>query len=186
MSDQMTPSGGVDEADPFPRRTGRLLGKLPYLVVLILATLGVAYTSITGSPLYGYWELLGLAVGLACIVIGWRQTDDKRARRQIVVTQALHWAAFLIAMNIILWPSVNTFLNGPATGLALMLLLALGTFVAGVHVSADIAILGIALALTVPAIAWLKKSALLIALVGLVIGGLAVLFRPSSQNRDAT
>ena len=176
----------ADEADSLKRKTERLRSKLPYLGVLVLAILGVAYTSITGSPLYGYWEFLALAVGAACIFIGWRQTEDKRARKQIVVTQALHWTAFLIAMNIILWPSVNTFLNGPATGLALMLLLALGTFVAGVHVSADIAILGVALALTVPAIAWLKKSALLLALVGLVVGGLAVLFRPQSTNSDMT
>ncbi len=185
MSDQMTPMA-ADEADSLARKAGRLRSKLPYLVVLVLAVLGVAYTSITGSPLYGYWEFLALAIGAACVFIGWRQTDDKRARKQIVVTQILHWMAFLIAMNILLWPSVNTFLNGPATGLALMLLLALGTFVAGVHVSAEIAILGVALALTVPAIAWLKKSALLIALIGLVIGGLAVLFRPQSTNNDAT
>jgi hypothetical protein len=185
MKEQMT-SMDADEADSFKRKTERLRSKLPYLGVLVLAILGVAYTSITGSPLYGYWEFLALAVGAACIFIGWRQTEDKRARKQIVVTQALHWAAFLVAMNIILWPSVNTFLNGPATGLALMLLLALGTFVAGVHVSADIAILGVALALTVPAIAWLKKSALLLALIGLVVGGLAVLFRPQSKNDDLT
>ncbi len=185
MSDQMTPMA-EDEADSLSRKSGRLRSKLPYLVVLLLAVLGVAYTSITGSPLYGYWEFLALAVGAACVFIGWRQTDDKRARKQIVVTQVLHWMAFLIAMNIVLWPSVNTFLNGPATGLALMLLLALGTFVAGVHVSAEIAILGVALALTVPAIAWLKKSALLIALIGLVIGGLAVLFRPQSTKDDLT
>lgn len=177
----MTPIG-ADGAHSRKPKTERLLNKLPYLIVFVLATLGVAYISITGSPLYGYWEVLGLAVGVACVVIGWRQTDDGSARRRIVVTQVLHWGAFLIAMNILLWPSVNTFLNGPATGLALMLLLALGTFVAGIHVSSDIALLGIALALTVPAIAWLKKSALLLVLVGLVVGGLAILFRPQSSR----
>ncbi|MGD9658103.1 MAG: hypothetical protein AB7U61_10800, partial [Methylocystis sp.] len=130
----MTPIG-ADGAHSRKPKTERLLNKLPYLIVFVLATLGVAYISITGSPLYGYWEVLGLAVGVACVVIGWRQTDDGIARRRIVVTQILHWGAFLIAMNILLWPSVNTFLNGPATGLALMLLLALGTFVAGIHVS---------------------------------------------------
>ena len=137
-----------------------------------------------GPPLYGYWEFLGLAIGVACIVIGWRKTEDKRARRQIVVTQCLHWTAFLIAMNILLLPSVNTFLNGPATGLALMLLLALGTFVAGVHVSAEIAILGVVLALTVPAIAWLKQAALLLALAGLVVGALVVALRPQRVNEN--
>ncbi len=150
-------------------QTAFLLQKAPYLAVLLLALLGVAYTSIAGKPLYGYWEVLALAVGVACVVIGWRAADDRHARRRIVVRQALHWAAFLLAMTIIMMPSVNSFLNGPATGLALMLLLALGTFVAGIYVSVDIAILGIALALAVPAIAWLKKSALLLILLGLVI-----------------
>ncbi|WP_457797829.1 hypothetical protein [Methylocystis sp. S23] len=152
--------------------------RLPYFAVLILAILGVAYTSMSGRPLYGYWEFLAVAIGLACIAIGWRQTPDKAARRQLVITQSLHWLAFLVAMTILLLPWVNTFLSGPATGFALMLLLALGTFVAGVHVSADIAMLGIVLALTVPAIAWLKQAALVLVLIGLVIGGLLVATRP--------
>ncbi|WP_036282218.1 hypothetical protein [Methylocystis sp. ATCC 49242] len=156
--------------------------RLPYLVVLILALLGVAYTSMSGRPLYGYWEFLAVAIGLACVAIGWRKTADKAARKQLLITQSLHWLAFLIAMSILLLPSVNTFLNGPATGLALMLLLALGTFVAGVHVSSEIAVLGIALALTVPAMAWLKQSALMLVLIGLVIGGFAVAFRPQRSN----
>ncbi len=156
--------------------------RLPYLVVLILAIVGVAYTSMSGRPLYGYWEFLAFAIGLSCIAIGLRQTTDKTERRRILVTQSLHWLAFLIAMSILLLPSVNTFLNGPATGLALMLLLALGTFVAGVHVSTEIAVLGIVLALTVPAMAWLKQSALMLVLIGLVIGGLAVAFRPQRND----
>lgn len=154
----------------------------PYLVVLVLALIGVAYTSASGQPLYGYWEFLAVIIGLACIGIGWRKTPDKAARRQLLITQSLHWLAFLIAMSIVLLPSVNTFLNGPATGLALMLLLALGTFVAGVHVSPEIAVLGIILALTVPALAWLKQSALLLVLIGLVIGGFAVAFRRDSNE----
>lgn len=154
----------------------------PYLVVLVMALVGVAYTSSTGRPLYGYWEFLAVLIGLACIGIGWRKTTDKAARRQLLITQSLHWLAFLIAMSILLLPSVNTFLNGPATGLALMLLLALGTFVAGVHVSPEIAVLGIILALTVPALAWLKQSALLLVLIGLVVGGIAVAFRRDTNE----
>jgi hypothetical protein len=143
--------------------------KAPYLAALLLAILGVAYTSIAQAPLFGYWEFLGIAVGVACVVIGWRKTDDRRERIAIARTQFLHWAAFIGAMNILLWPSVNTFLNAPATGLALLLLLALGTFVAGIHISADIAILGLALAAAVPALAWFKQVALLLALVALAL-----------------
>ena len=121
--------------------------------MLALAIFGVAYTSVAETPLYGYWEFLGVAIGVACVAIGWRQASDRSARFALARTQALHWAAFLVAMNIVLWPSVNSFLNAPATGLALLLLLALGTFVAGIHVSFDIAVLGLAMAVAVPAIA---------------------------------
>ena len=57
-------------------------------------------------------------------------------------------------------------LNAPATGLALLMLLALGTFVAGVHVSWHICALGIAMALFVPAIAWLAEFCSVLGLGG--------------------
>lgn len=152
--------------------------KAPYLVVLGLAIFGVAYTSLAQQPLFGYWEFLGVAIGVACVAIGWRQAPDRHARFVLARTQALHWAAFLVAMNIVLWPSVNSFLNAPATGLALLLLLSLGTFVAGIHVSFDIAALGLAMALAVPAIAWFKQSALLLILIALGLAAAAVAFWP--------
>ncbi|WP_024879521.1 hypothetical protein [Methylosinus sp. LW3] len=150
--------------------------KAPYLIVLGLAIFGVAYTSLVQQPLYGYWEFLGVAIGVACVAIGWRQAPDRQARFILARTQALHWAAFLVAMNIVLWPSVNSFLNAPATGLALLLLLALGTFVAGIQVSFDIAVLGLAMAVAVPAIAWFKQSALFLILAVIVLGALAAAF----------
>ena len=80
-------------------------------------------------------------------------------------------------MNIVLLPSVQRMLNAPATGLTLLMLLALGTFVAGVHVSWQICILGIIMALCVPAIAWLAKSALLLLLGVVVVIGIGITFR---------
>ncbi|GLI93557.1 hypothetical protein [Methylocystis echinoides] len=176
----------IDVIPPAPRGTvtAWLIRRLPYFIVLLFGVFGVAYTSMTGQPLKFYWEILAVIVGLACIAAGWRKTTDAASRRELVVTQSLHWLAFLIAMGILLLPSVNTFLNGPATGLALMLLLALGTFVAGVHVSAEIAVLGVLLALTVPAMAWLKRSALLLVLIALVIGAIVVAFRRAGANES--
>jgi hypothetical protein len=37
---------------------------LPYVLVLGLATVGVAYTNMAHQPLVGYWEFLALATGL--------------------------------------------------------------------------------------------------------------------------
>jgi hypothetical protein len=152
------------------------LRELPYIAVLALTILGVAYTSVQQQPLIGYWEFLAVAVGLVCVTTGWLHIHDPKARFRMVWTQALHWLAFLVAMNIVLLPDVQRMLTAPATGLSLLMLLALGTFVAGVHVSWHICALGIAMALFVPAIAWLTESSLLLVLSLVAIIGVGMTF----------
>ncbi len=149
--------------------------ELPFSLVLILTLLGVAYTSFLKQPIMGYWELLAPVIGLVCVGSGWSSANDKYARLQLVWTQALHWAAFLLVMNMTLLPSVQRILNASATGLAVLMLLALGTFTAGVHVlSWQVCLLGIIMALCVPAAAWIEASALMIVLVSIAALGIGV------------
>ena len=142
------------------------LRELPFSLVLILTLLGVAYTSFLKQPIMGYWELLAPVIGLVCVGAGWPGAHEKNARLQLIFTQVLHWAAFLLVMNMMLLPSVQRVLNASATGLAALMLLALGTFTAGVHaLSWQVCLLGIIMALCVPAAAWIEASALIIVLI---------------------
>lgn len=158
-----------------PRRQSLMYGALPQVAVLVLTILGVAYTSVAKRPLVGYWEMLGVITGAVCVISGWPHARSKEARVQLIWTQGLHWLAFLVAMNLVLISDVQRMLNADATGLAILLLLALGTFVAGVHtLSWQTCVLGLVMALGVPAIAWVEESALILLLcvVALVaIGG---------------
>ncbi len=75
-----------------------------------------------------------------------------------------------------LLPSVQRILNVSAGGLATLTLLALGTFTAGVHVlSWQVCLLGLVMALGVPAIAWVEESALFFVLIVVATLGIAVL-----------
>lgn len=152
------------------------LRELPYIAVLALTIFGVAYTSISHKPLIGYWQFLAVAVGLVCVTTGWLHIHDPKVRFRMVWTQALHWLAFLVAMNIVLLANVQLTLTATATGLTLLMLLALGTFVAGVHVSWQICILGLVMALLVPGIAWLTQSALMLLLSLVAIVGIVMTF----------
>ena len=105
-----------------------LYRQLPHIVVLVLAISGVAYANISHQPLVGYWEFLTLAMAVVCVVTEWSKADDRRARWQLILRQALHWGAILVAMNIMLLAGVQQFMPAPATGLVLLMLLALGTF----------------------------------------------------------
>ena len=47
-----------------------LAQELPFALVLILTTLGVAYTSFSKQPIVGFWELLAPLIALVCIGSG--------------------------------------------------------------------------------------------------------------------
>ncbi len=151
--------------------------ELPFALVLILTTIGVAYTSFSKTPITGYWELLAPLIALVCVGAGWESADDKAKKIRLIATQVLHWIAFVVVMNLMLLGSVQKSFNNNATGLAIFTLLALGTFTAGVHVlSWQVCLLGLIMALGIPAIAWIENSALLLILVAAVVIGIVVVF----------
>src|SRR5690242_18393320 len=113
-----------------PLRTAHLsfwIRELPFTLVLILTIAGVAYTSFSKSPIVGYWEILAPIIALVCVGAGWQEAGDKSGRLRLIVTQALHWFAFLLVMNLMLLSSVQTIFTAQTTGLAIFTLLALGT-----------------------------------------------------------
>jgi hypothetical protein len=151
--------------------------ELPFTLVLILTLIGVGYTSFSKKPIVVYWEILAPIIGLVCIAAGWPSADNKTARLQLILTQALHWLAFLVVMNMMLLPGVQRIFNAEATGLAIFTLLALGTFTAGTHVlSWQVCLLGLIMALGIPAIAWIENSALIAVLIVAAVLGIGVVF----------
>jgi hypothetical protein len=95
-------------------------------------------------------------------------------------------------MNIMLVSGVQQLLPTPATSLVLLVLLALGTFLAGVSLlSLQIAFLGLAMALAVPAISWLQQSVIFFLLGATLLIGLGITFwlsqdrRPSASPADS-
>ena len=89
-------------------------------------------------------------------------------------------------MNILVLSDVQRLLTAPGTGLALLMLLALGTFVAGVHISWQICFLGIIMALAVPAIAWLTTYALFLVLGVTALVGIATTFWWRQSDEDSS
>src|ERR1700731_1243257 len=119
-----------------PRATHRLsfwLKELPFALVLLLTTLGVAYASFTKQPIVGFWELLAPLIALVCVGSGWPSATDRTARLTLIGSQALHWLAFIVVMNMLLLPSVQRNFTANSSPIAAFPLLALGTFSAGLR-----------------------------------------------------
>ncbi len=161
--------------DPDASRANFIRKQVPFLAILALAIGGVAYTNFSQRPLVGFWEFLAILMGLLCVMTRW--PEDKDGRIRLMWTQALHWLAVLVTMNVMLLPGVQQLLPTLGISLILLMLLALGTFLAGVSLlSLQLGFLGVALVLAVPAIAWLKQSALFLILVAVFVIGVGMAF----------
>jgi hypothetical protein len=162
------------------------LRELPYTLVLALTLFGVAYMSLSRQPMVGYWEFLAPVIGLVCIAAGWPHAHDRPARVRLIWTQVLHWLAFLVAMNLLLLGGPQSMLTADATGLTVLTLLALGTFVAGVHLQAwQICLLGAVMGASVPAIAWIERSSLFLLLAAVALLAIGLTFWWSMPRRKA-
>jgi hypothetical protein len=148
------------------KRTGFWLYELPFSLVLVLTVFGVAYTTFSRQPIKAYWEVLVPFIVAVCIGAGWPNASD-----------SLHWLAFLIVINLMLLPTVQRNFSANATGLAILTLLSLGTFTAGVHLlSWQVCLLGLIMAFGIPAIAWVENSALFFLLIAAGLLGIFAVF----------
>lgn len=154
--------------------------------VLVLTVIGVAYTSYSKRPIAVYWDFLAPLIALVCVAAGWHKASARDARLHLIRTQALHWIAFIVVMNVLLLSSVQKILGVSADGIAMLTLLALGTFTAGVHISSlRICLLGLLMVLGVPAIAWVEESApVLVLIAGLALAICAVFWWQWHKEAD--
>jgi len=147
------------------------IGQAPYILMLAGAFAGVVHAAFAAAPSPLYWKVLTPCFGLLCVAAGWAGAPERGGRVRLVWTQAAHWAAFLIAMLLLFRPEVQAVMPGRSTEIGLLLLLALGTFVAGVHAGSwRIVAVGALLAVSVPLLAFVQQTALLI-VAALVLAG---------------
>lgn len=143
----------------------------PYIAMLLLAVVGVALQ----LPAI-YWMFVIPVYAVTCIVAGWSHFTTPEAHRELVIVQTLNWLALIVAIYILYNAGVQGILNTNASGLVMLTLLALGTFMAGLQARVwRICGLGAVLFLAVPAIGWFEQSIMLLVgatVVVLAIGGL--------------
>jgi hypothetical protein len=160
-----------------------LLHELPYIVMLVAGLSGVL-----GHLPVMYWLTLTPFFGLTCIIAGWTNFRTTGERMQLLYSQVLIWSALMFAIYVLYNSSTQTLLlTSNANPVAVMTLLALGTFIAGVQARLWQAVaVGVILFLAVPGISWLHQSSMLlvgISVVVVVIGGLTWAF---SERRQPT
>lgn len=148
-----------------------LLHDIPYISMLVLALVGVIFR----LPLY-YWLVLVPLYAVISIAMGWDHSVSRDDRLELMYRMVLTWGALLLSIFLLFNSGVQGVLNANATSLAMLTLLALGTFSAGVLAKEwRLSAVGAFLFLGVPGLGWLDQSPLLLAAATVVIiavGGL--------------
>ena len=133
--------------------------------MLLLALGGAAFP----VPV-GYWIILTPVFGVICVIAGWRHFTTRDEHMQLIYTQALNWCAVILAAYVLYNSAMRGVTDTSAIALAMMTLLALGTFLAGVQARVwRTCAVGAILLLAVPGIGWLNQSAVLLVAVTLAI-----------------
>ena len=174
MNSNDAQSGNFEPRTSLPSPRALLKREWPYLLVVALALFGIAYTTISRTPMSLYWIAFAPLMGVICVVTRWQGVHDRDERLRLVWTQILHWTAVLLAMHLMFVADVASMLNTDAGALAVLTLLALGTFTAGLHIGSwRICLVGLIFGIGVPGIALLEQSALFLLLLALVLIAIA-------------
>jgi hypothetical protein len=97
-----------------------------------------------------------------------------QARLRMVCLQALSWSALVLAIYALYNNGSQGVLNANAISLAMITLLALGTFLAGLHAhSWRTCVVGIILFVAVPVLGWIDQVSILLVIGALVIVAVA-------------
>jgi hypothetical protein len=149
-----------------------LLHDIPYIAMLLLALVGV----VLRLPVI-YWVILTPVFGIISIAEGRTHFVTRTERLGFVFRITLDWCALLLAIYLLYNSGVQGVMNANATSLGMMILLALGTFVAGIQARVwQIRAVGGVLFLSVPGLGWLDQSPLMLAAgtcVIIALGGVA-------------
>jgi hypothetical protein len=137
------------------------------VVMVVLALVGVGLANADPRFVETYWICLVPIYGLLCVGAAWRKAHKVYSSKAIV-TQFLHWLGIALALGVDYWVRGSSVETGTAAGLNAMLLLALGCYLAGVHLEPLFAVVGVVLSLVVIVVAKFDQYMWLIFVVGVV------------------
>jgi hypothetical protein len=156
--------------------------------ILFIAMLAMALAGVILRLPVIYWLTLMPIFALISIAEGWRHFHTRGERVGLAFRVAAIWCALLLCIYLLFNGGVAGVMNANASSLAMMTLLALGTFVAGVQARVwQISAVGAVLFLAVPGVGWLDQSPLLVtaaAFAIIALGGFVWWIRQAQSSDE--
>lgn len=168
---ELTP---LPEPPPTLLRRFFSLQSIGFYLMIVLALIGAAYTFSDASGSRWYWQkLIPPVFALICIAVQWPDVAPTAKDRLILVgRQLLHWGGVLLAMHMAFIASGTALadtLDNRQVGFLLMVITALGTFLAGVYLDWRLCLVAVALAVAALGLVILQNLIPILVLIGLAV-----------------
>jgi hypothetical protein len=146
-----------------------MVGTAAAVGMALLALLGVGLTTSSASIAPTYWICLVPVYGAACVAIAWaRGRQHGRLAWSAAARQLLHWVGIAVALGLDFLVRRTGEESGSAAGMNALLLLALGCYLAGVHLEWIFALVGVLLTVALIIVSKADQYMWLIFVVGAV------------------
>lgn len=140
------------ETGSLPRETGirntlkHYLGPEGAIMILLVlfSIVGIGITDFSPLRSHWYWLAMVVVTGIACIVMEWSRAREKGLNTtSLVKKEVLIWLSVLVAVNLVYFLFHSGRLDSENTGLVILLILALATFLAGLRQDWRLCLLGV-------------------------------------------
>ena len=182
MATPTSPKGAT--ATPDADRSSLKVDLWLFIIMLVLALVGVGVTQVEHAGGKLYWLFLVLVYAGISVVRAWQRAKERGAPVwPMIRAQVFHWLGALVAINIVLYyESVDIASRGAAADYSL-LILALSCYLAGVHFNWSYSLLGALLAVMAVGLGYLDQLSLYALVIPLAV--LAVWIFVKRKGTDA-
>jgi hypothetical protein len=164
------------------------------LIIMIVFTLtGVAVTDHSPQDAFIYWMVMFVVFGLTAIVAGWHNArraeliqGTQYAVKTLLWEQFIHWSGALIIVAALFSFVLAGHMTQEATGLMVMLLLALTTFLDGIRLGWRFCLTGLYLAVAVVASNLMEKSLPALLLLAIAIIGIILYLQRRKRAQESS
>ncbi|MCB2170959.1 MAG: sulfurtransferase-like selenium metabolism protein YedF [Deltaproteobacteria bacterium] len=181
MPEDTDRSASGQTASPPPKKTPKAIRKeeIVLLILLIFSGIGVALTDFNPLRGFWFWVAMGPLFWAGCVFMEWPRAKAAGAgRMKMLWVQIIHWFGFLAAIYLVFLLNSTGRLNSADFGLVALLVLALSSFLAGVHGNWRISLVGVFLGIAAAGAALLEEYLwLILILAGIVFMLLAIILR---------
>jgi hypothetical protein len=140
-----------------------------FVILVVLSLVGVGITDFSPASSYWYWFAMAPMFACACLIIEWTHArNEGRSWTSIFRTQFLTWFGLLVAVQAVFLLLRAGRLTYESTGLVILLLLALTTFISGINLGYQLCLLGGFLCLTLLMVACLEQYIWVLVLAAVV------------------